>query len=450
MKKIFFSLMFLTVSIAMAQEEVAAIDVNEDDLGNVNDAFKQSFFDALSEKARENYDRAIEKLLICERIEPNSGAVQLELAKNYMASNAFAKAESHLLKCIELSGEREWTLDNLLEVYNRQQDYEKALQTLQKLVDINPDYEELLPVAFLRVNEKDKALAAIDDLDDRLGLNPQRSALRKQLSPAGVVQATDNISELQSRLQEEPKNEQVYMQVIYAYSQQGNQEKVIETALKWQKQLPNSDQPYLALYKIYLERAQWGDAVSSIQRVLQSAEFENKVKVQVLQDFLNTARVRTMLASQIEPVMQTFEEEVEDVAAFIALGNFYREKKELQRAVQFYEMGLEINDQDFELIKTTALLYLDTGQFDKAKDLSQNALEVFPAQSLLYLINGAALNQLGMHDQAIVILENGLTFLLDEVPLEKDIYSQLVIAFEKSGKSSQAKQAKAKIQQLSN
>ena len=48
----------------------------------------------LSEKARENHDRAIEKLLVCERLQPDNGAVQFELAKNYMASNAFAKAET--------------------------------------------------------------------------------------------------------------------------------------------------------------------------------------------------------------------------------------------------------------------------------------------------------------------------------------------------------------------
>ena len=100
--------------------------------------------------------------------------------------------------------------------------------------------------------------------------------------------------------------------------------------------------------------------------------------------------------------------------------------------------------------RNTALLYLDTGAFAKAEQLSANALESYPAQPLLYLINGAALNQLGNHQKAVTQLETGISFLLDEPQLEKDIYGQLIIAYEKLGDTDNVKKTKTLMKAISN
>jgi predicted Zn-dependent protease len=96
------------------------------------------------------------------------------------------------------------------------------------------------------------------------------------------------------------------------------------------------------------------------------------------------------------------------------------------------------------------LLYLDTGAFAKAETLSTNALESFPTQPLLYLINGAALNQTDNSKKAIVQLETGLSYLLDEPQLEKDMYGQLVVAYEKLGDAANAEKMKSKMKSISN
>ncbi|SCY35099.1 hypothetical protein SAMN05192588_2423 [Nonlabens sp. Hel1_33_55] len=437
---------------AFAQEEVAAIEVNEDDLGEVSDGFKENFFDALSEKARENHDRAIEKLLICERLEPDNGAVQFELAKNYMASNAFAKAETSLLNAIKISGDREWLLDTLNEVYNRQQEFEKAVAILEKLAKINEDYEELLPVAYLRVNNSAKALESIKSLDRKLGSNTERTALKNRLEQNQQQKeiVSDNLDVLEEQLATNPKNEQIYIKLIYGYSRLNNMEKMLEFAEKLEEELPESDKAQLALYKIYLENGDVDKGLESMNRVFESSQLETVSKTEVLKDFIQTSTTNPALQSLLENVIEDFSSNVEDLEAYKVLASYFKQEKQLQAALKFYELGMELNDQDFELIKNTALLYLDTGAFAKAEQLSSNALESYPSQPLLYLINGAALNQTGDAKKALVQLDTGLSYLLDEPQLERDLYGQLAIAYEKLGDNKKAADARAKMKAISN
>lgn len=451
MKKVLFYFLFLSFLAVSAQEGVAAVEVNEDDLGVVSDAFKEHFFDALSLKARENYDRAIDKLKFCERLEPDNGAVQFELAKNYMASNAFAKAETHLLAAIKLSGEREWLLDNLLEVYNQQQEYQKAVAVLEKLARDNINYEELLPVAYLRIDNKEKALATIENLDKKLGKNERRAALRRRLenNQQQEDRITGNLEELEEKLAVDPDNEQLYIQLIYGYSQMDNTEKTREIAEKMEEAIPGSDKAQVALYKIYLDTGEIEKGLESMKRIFHSSELEESIKVEVLKDFLMNANNNVALREYIEPTVEEFSDQVENAEAYKALGEHFKNKKQLQAALKFYELGMELNDQDFELIRNSALLYLDTGAFAKAETLSTNALESFPTQPLLYLINGAALNQLGNYKKAVTQLETGLSFLLDETQLEKDIYGQLIIAYEKIGDPANAEKIKSRLKALS-
>jgi len=452
MKKLLFSILILISFGAFAQEEVAAVEVNEDDLGEVSDAFKENFFDALSEKARENHDRAIEKLLICERLDPDNGAVQFELAKNYMASNAFAKAETSLLKAIKISGDREWLLDTLLEVYNRQQEFAKAVAILERLSSINEQYEELLPVAYLRIENTIKALESIKMLDRKLGPNPKRTALKNGLERREDQKeiVSDNLEVLEKQLESQPKNEQLYIQLIYGYSRQNNTEKTLEFAEKLDEEIPESDKAQLALYKIYLDSGDTEKGMESMRRVFESNQLETASKTEVLKDFLQTSTKNQALQPLMEQAIDDFSSNVEDLEAFKVLGAHFKQEKQLDAALKFYELGMELNDQDFELIKNTALLYLDTGAFAKAEQLSSNALESYPAQALLYLINGAALNQTGDSKKAVVQLDAGLSYLLDEPQLERDLYGQLAIAYEKLGDNKKAVDARVKMKAVSN
>jgi len=60
---------------------------------------------------------------------------------------------------------------------------------------------------------------------------------------------------------------------------------------------------------------------------------------------------------------------------------------------------------------------------------AERALELYPAQPILYLVNGVANNSLSTYKKAIDNLEMGLDFLVDNPTMEADFYSELSIAY---------------------
>ncbi len=60
---------------------------------------------------------------------------------------------------------------------------------------------------------------------------------------------------------------------------------------------------------------------------------------------------------------------------------------------------------------------------------SGEGLELFPAQALVYLYNGIALNGLNKHKDAIIPLEEGLDYVFDKPALTKRFYKALIAAY---------------------
>ena len=58
-----------------------------------------------------------------------------------------------------------------------------------------------------------------------------------------------------------------------------------------------------------------------------------------------------------------------------------------------------------------------------------NALQKYPAQPIIYLINGVALNEIKKPNEAISILEAGLDYIVDDSKMEADFYNQLSISY---------------------
>jgi tetratricopeptide (TPR) repeat protein len=447
---VFLLLFSLLGSHMAAQQEISSDDVNVDDLGDVSDDFKENFFNALAAKAIGNHDKAITFLEACEKLEPLNGAVQFELGKNYLMSNAFAKAELKIARAIEIQGENEWLLETLYDVYNKQNDYEKAVGILVKLSKINENYEELLPYQFYKIGKNQEALAIIKKLDKRLGTDDARDLIKRQVEVRLQVNEVrdGNIEDLEAAIKAQPKDEKPYINLIYIYSKKNNTTKVQEIAEKLEKNVPNSDKAQLALYKIYLDTGDTRKGIKSMQKVFESSQFDVETKINVLNDFIQSDPT-AVENDDIQNAIDDFADQVEDINAFQALGDYYLKRTDAIRALSFYEKGLEIEDQNYDLIKKVALLSIDIKDYKKTLNITSKALEVYPAQALLYLLNGVANNKLAQPDLAIEQLETGLSFLLDEPQLERDIYQQLALSYDQKGNATLAAKMRSQVAAIS-
>lgn len=442
-----FSFLFLwSLGPIWAQDEKDSAVINED-LGTVNNVFQEHFFEALKQKGIENYELALTALrkaeLASKKATGGLAVIYFERGKNLYQLKRYDEAEDAFKNTLEITGDKMDVLEALYEVYYKKNAYSEAIEIVEKLVQEDADFKEQLANLYLRDKQYDKALSVLDDLDASWGENAYRNALRKQ-----IYKATGNtekvIIDIESKLASNPKNEKEYLNLIYLYSEQGNTKKAFETAKALLKNNPKSEKVHIALYKFYLEQGKTQEAIQSLETVFNSLQIPGETKYKALEDFVDFVTLNSQYESALTRISQNFNE-----GPFLnLLGTYYSAKGEKEKALGYFSKGVKNDPDNFNLIKNTILLQIDTQKFDQAAQLSEEALAFFPAQALLYLLNGVANNELSNYQNAIDSLEMGVDFILEDPKMERDFYLQLSKAYQGKGDAKKATEYQMKAQKV--
>ncbi|MCM4155045.1 tetratricopeptide repeat protein [Gramella sp. AN32] len=430
MQKLIYILMLVLLGFSSKSQEVQRPfqEVNQDDLGNVSDEFQENFFEALKQKGIENYEKAITSLEKCLQIDASNAVVYFELGKNYQNLKKYDEAVQNFQKAHELLPQKESILQYLLDTYKETGNISEGISTVQKLTKLDPKYEQDL-IGFYILNEDyDKALAVIDKLDENLGVNAYRNAMRRQ-----IYSRTNNtdaqISNLEKSIGANPEIEQNYLNLIYIYSENGEEKEAFRIAEELLETNPGSSLAHLALYKFYLDQSKTEKAITSMKIVFQSEEIDAESKFKVLNDFMNFVQKNPEYEKELIDITGKLSEWENTPQLYEQLGDYHLSKNNFEDALTFFELGIATDEDNFELLKKTLLLQLKAGKYESASNLTKNGLEVFPSQPLLYLLQGVALNNQDNYAAAAESLEEGLDYLIEDEKMEMDFYTELMKAY---------------------
>lgn len=430
MKKKFYILILLIGILSIPQTFYAQVDFNkrpDDDLGNVEDEFQEYFFEALKQKGIENYDRAVDALQKCLNLNSKLPVIYFELGKNYNKLKNFGAAEDNLKKAIGMQPDNEWFLDELYDVYYQQEDINNAIKTIKQLVKYHPDYKEDLAALYVREERYKQALDLLDELDADLGISESRDAMRNDIYSI-TGNADDRIENLEERIANNPNNEDNHLKLIYRYSQIGDIKKAYKAAKHLIKVMPESKFVHLALYKFYLQDNKIEAAINSIKIALGSSDINADAKAKVLKDFVAFVANNPEYESNLIEIT-TIVDTDKNAQTHSDLGQYYLKAGDKAKALSNFKEALKQSPNDFKLIKDVLLLQLDIADFKAVVSDSEAAIELYPAQPILYLVNGVANNKLNNSAAAIDYLEMGLDYLVENLKMEADFYSELSIAY---------------------
>ncbi|OAB80195.1 hypothetical protein ULVI_05510 [Cochleicola gelatinilyticus] len=443
--------MFLFPVQTFAQETIPpSQEEPTDDLGNVSDAFQENFFEALKQKGIENYELALNALDKAEAAAKGNpiqeAVVFFEKGKNYSKLRDFEPAEENFKKVLQTQPERLEVLEALYDLYYQKQDFDQAIPLVKKLIKFDEDYKEDLANLYHRTKQYELALEVLDELDDSWGESDYRDALRSRIYRV-TGDTSGAIEQLEQKVDSNPKKEKEYLNLIYLYSENGETKKAFDTAKELLKNNPKSEVVHLALYKFYLDEGDTTNAIESMKRVFESTTIDKESQFKVLGDFIKFVNTHPEQEAKLESMISLFSED-DNGQVFEKVGDYYLEKNRKEEALKFYEKGISSDQDNYSLMKNTLLLQIEFKKFNEAQKLSTDALEVFPAQPLLYLLNGVARNGLQDSDSAIDSLETGIDYVFDNPAMEHDFYKQLNIAYTQKGDSTKAAQYAKKASEI--
>lgn len=446
----FLALFSFSVTVYAQEGDKPVVEVSSaEELGTVTDSFQEYFFEALKQKAIENHEKAINALTQALALNPSESVVYLELGKNYNALGKYSQAAVYLMKGRAALPENEEILAELYNTYFLSEEFDKALPVVQDLQKLNSSYSEDLVNLYI-LNEKfDLALSLLDTLDEKWGSSMYREGLRRQVySRTNNVEA--QVENLQEKIEENPKDEKDYLNLIFVYSENGEADKAFETAQKLLAVNPSSELVHLALYKFYMEEDAAEKAVNSMRILLGSEQIDEVTKYQALNDFLIYVTENPSLEEELIELVQVFSENENNSKVYKQLGTFFFEKGDRDQALYYFDLALENETGDFGLYNQVLQLNMELGDFEKVNVLSGRALEVFPSQPLLYLTKGTALNKLSKFEEAETVLIMGQDFIIDDPRLSSDFYLQLSKAYLGMNQPEKASEFQKKAEELKN
>lgn len=449
MKTNFYHILFICFGIfpvpaqLVAQEIIPPVQEEPtDDLGNVSDAFQENFFEALKQKGIENYELALNALDKAETAAKGNvtqeAVIFFEKGKNYSKLRDFEPAEENFKKVLQTEPDRLDVLEALYDLYFQKQDFDQAIPLVKRLIEFDDDYKEDLANLYHRTKQYQLALDVLDDLDESWGESDYRDALRSRIYRV-TGDTSGAIEQLEQKVDDNPKKEKEYLNLIYLYSEGGETQKAFETAKELLKNNPNSEMVHLALYKFYLDEGDTTNAIASMKRVFGSSIVDKESQYKVLGDFIKFVNTHPEHEEKLETMIGLFSED-NNGQVFEKVGDYYLIKQRKEEALKFYEKGILSDQDNYSLVKNTLLLQLEFKKFNEAQKLSSDALEIFPSQPLLYLLNGVARNGLQDSDAAIDSLETGIDYVFENPKMAHDFYEQLRIAYTQKGDTAKAAQ----------
>lgn len=436
----------LFVSFAWSQNPYQGVfdTINKDDLGEVSDRFQELFFDALKNRAIENYDKAIESLLKAESLTGEKEAVYFELGKNYMALERYNSAEDYFKKGLkEKPNEKEFLL-GLNDVYLKTRDYKSAIPVVKQLAEGEIDYNENLAELYFLTQDYKGALAALDKIDAKKGQNESRSALRRQFyKEPKAKKEIENY--LINQLAKKPSDLQKLVELMLLYESAGDLDKAVTTADKIRNLDTDNALPHLAYYQKFLKEGKHAEAVASLKKLINAPEVDNDVKVNAIKDFTELTKTHPEFTDDLLFVLG--EESSGGNQSNQQMGEYYLGKDDA-KALGYFKEALKETPNDYNLIRASLALMIKENAFAEAAKLAEDRLGIYPTQAILYLYKGQAENGLKNHQEAEEYLDMGIDFVVEDPQLQKKFYEAFIEAYQGMGNTQKANVYQDKLNKL--
>ena len=425
-------------------------EINVDDLGNNTDEFQEVFFKAIAQRAVENPQKAIEELERCLKIEPNNTAVFYEMAKNYIDLKAYEKAEEYLQKTLQDPSYKDDTNihKQLFYVFSMQKSYNKAIADAELISKTDPIYYQELANLYLIRKEYKLALNALDKYDTVKGIDEFRDEFRMIIYKEGSI-LEEGIDFFKKRFQNSKEDIRSATLLMELYRLNNSPEKAIAVGKELERNSVNDPEFYVEMAMAHLVSRNINEAKIYSKKVVESLTLEEENKVKVINTFKALALQDPEAQSAFVSVLNSALSSEKNSSSKAELGEFYK-SRDKEKALENFKFALRNKPNDFELIKNILELELELKKYEDVLKTSENALESFPSQALLYYTKGFALGQLSKHKEAVEFLEDALDYIFDDKELKQKVYSALKESYLALGNQEKANSYKQKLIIISN
>jgi tetratricopeptide (TPR) repeat protein len=342
-------------------------------------------------------------------MDPENPAIHYKIAEIYAKNNEFDNALIHALKAQESDPGNKYYYLLLADIYTSKSDFNKAAEVYEDLIKKIPGTDEyLFQVAALYIYQQkyNEALDCYDRIEEKFGINEQ------------ITFQKQNILIKQGKLDEMIKEGE---KLIHAYP--GEAEYVADLANKLiandryedATQLLNQaiqdfpDNPMILyqMAEVYNKTGKTEAAKEIITKIFDGNEFNLQKKMQIVASYfgkeLNDADKKYVLGL----AGKIIEYHPDEADGFALYGDLLQSFDSLEAARQLYLKSLALNPSNLQAWTNVLDYELRNNEIDSVILHADDAITLFPNQSILYYFAGTAHMLKNDNRKATQMLEQG-------------------------------------------
>ncbi len=390
--------------------------------------FDVHFFNAIKFKSLENYEDALKEFGKCISLNPKNSTPYYESAIIY---KLFAQNESALefsKKAYNFDKENIWYKLFYAELLANNGLTTKAAIIYKQLIKTNPGNEEyyyLLADNYIYARKYSEAIKIYNQLEKYKGLN-KNIIIQKQKLYLENKDLNGAITEIKKLIEINENDLNAYEILAELYLLNNEKDKAFKVFKKILELDPEDAKVHLTLADYYREQGNDEESYKELKAAFASPKLSIDTKVSILISYYSlTEQYEQMKIQAMELCEILLKTHQGNPIAHAIYGDFLYQDGRNEEAKLQYKKVIVLDENRPQVWSQLLFIESELNQHKQLEEDSERAFELFPTNPIYYFFNGIANAQLENHKKAIISLEIGLEFVVDNPELLVQFYSTL-------------------------
>ena len=402
------------------------------------------FIDANSQKMLGNYEEAAKLYEKCLEINANDDASLYELAKINLMNNNPEEALVQIRRATEIDPYNDYYLVLYASVLQAFEKYNDAVKVYKQLIELNPinlDYYNKLAVSYLYEGKPMDAIEVYDDLEQKIGITEEFS-MKKQSIYLQEKKVDKAVIEIEKLIDQYPLESKYYAVLAEMCLANGMDEKAEEAYNKIAEIDPDNPYIHISLADYYRKNGNEEKAFEELKIGFANKNLDIDSKIQILITYYTVTEIYEDLKDQAFELSKILiETHPEDPKAYSMYGDFLYQDKRLEESREAFRKVISLDSSKYLVWEQLLFVESELDDMDAMLIESKQTIELFPEQPLPYLFAGGAYYQKKAWEECIDVLNKGLYFVVNNIPMEAQFYAYMGDAYNQLGNDPKSDEA---------
>ncbi len=390
------------------------------------------FIEANKAKILGNVEEARKLFEKCLTINPDDAASMYELAKIHVNRKEFDVATHYLQQAVDIEPDNIYYLQLYGSLMQAQENFKEAIKTYRHIIELKPGLPEnydKLALAYLYNDQPDEALSVYDELEKTAGLS-EELVMKKHAIYLQQGKVDKAAAEIQKLIEAFPNESKYYAMLAELYMSEGMDEKALE-AYKKVKEI-DPDNPYIdiSLAEYYKKNGDSEKAFEHLKAGFLNKNLDIDSKIQVLIRYYTANEIYSDLKDEAFELSEALiETHPDNPKSYSMYGDFLYQDKQYKKAREAFKKVIKLDDSKYLVWEQLLFTESELQNNDSLLVESRKAIELFPEQPLPYLFAGSVYYQQKKWEDCVIILEQGLFYVVNNDAMLTQFYSYLGDAY---------------------